>query len=141
MERGIILYAEDEPDDVFFLKRAFKVAGVTNHLEAVPDGQGALDYLSGAGVFADRERHPLPCLVLLDINMPKKGGFEVLEWIRGQPRFKSLLVVMLTSSSHPADMEKALGLAADGYLLKPSDPRGLIGVVKSLNDRWLIQPA
>jgi CheY-like chemotaxis protein len=138
---GTILYAEDESNDVFFLKRAFKLAGVSNPLEAVPDGQIALEYLSGAGPFADRKLHPVPCLVLLDINMPKKSGFEVLEWIRQQPRFKSLAVLMLSSSSNPADMEKARKLAADDYLLKPSEPVKLVEMVQSLHDRWLSQPA
>ena len=73
--------------------------------------------------------------------MPKKSGFEVLEWIRRQRLFKSLPVLMLTSSEHPADMEKARQLAADDYLLKPADPLKLVELVKSLHDRWLCQPA
>jgi len=140
MEPGIILYAEDEPNDVFFLQRAFKLAGLAHLVKSVPNGQNALEYLSGADPFTDRELHPFPCLVLLDINLPRQSGFEVLEWIRKQPRLKSLVVVMLTSSSHPADMEKARKLAADDYLLKPSDPLKLVELVKSLDDRWLSQP-
>src|SRR6267142_4910873 len=141
MEPGIILYAEDEPNDVFFLQRAFKLAGLAHLVKSVSNGQNALEYLSGAGPFTDRELHPFPCLVLLDINLPRQSGFEVLEWIRKQPRLKSLPVVMLTSSSHPADMEKARKLAADDYLLKPSDPLKLVELVKSLDDRWLSQLA
>jgi len=136
-----ILYAEDEKSDIFFLERAFQSAGSPHRLNAVPDGEQAIDYLAGKGRFADRARHPLPALVLLDINMPKKSGFEVLEWIRQQPSFKSLSVLMLTSSPRPEDMEKARGLGADGYLIKPWDPVGLVELVKSLHDRWLSQPA
>jgi CheY-like chemotaxis protein len=107
----------------------------------VPDGQEAVAYLSGSGRFADRELCPLPALILLDINMPKKSGFEVLEWIRRQPNLKSVPVLMFTSSSNLADREKARQLAADDYLLKPSDPLKLAELVKSLNERWLSQTA
>ena len=107
-------------------------------LNALPDGEQAIDYLAGKGPFADRARHPLPALVLLDINIPKKSGLEVLEWIRQQAHFKSLPVLMLTSSSRPEDLEKARVLGANDYLLKPSDPRKLIDVVNSLHHRWLL---
>lgn len=136
-----VLYAEDEKCDIFFLERAFQSTGSPHSLNAVPDGEQAVDYLAGKGRFADRARHPLPALVLLDINMPKKSGLEVLKWIRQQPSFKSLTVLMLTSSPRPEDMEKARLLGADDYVLKPSDPVELVELVKSLHDRWLSQPA
>ena len=136
---GTILYAEDEETDVFFLQRAFTKAGITHTLKAVPDGQEAVAYLSSSGPFADRELCPLPALILLDINMPKKSGLEVLEWIRRQPNLKSVPVLIFTSSSNPADMEKARQLGADDYLLKPSNPLKLGELVKTLNERWLSQ--
>jgi CheY-like chemotaxis protein len=135
-----ILYAEDEEDDVFFLQRAFKLAGSSHSLKAVPDGAEALEYLTGQGIFADRIRYPFPDLILLDINMPKKSGLEVLEWIRSQSCYKSLPTVILTSSTRPEDMEKAHQLGADDYLLKPSDPLKLIELVKSLQECWLSKP-
>lgn len=134
---GIIFYAEDEENDVFFLERALENSGLPHTLKAVPDGQQAVEYLSGKGAFADRSRHPLPVLILLDINMPKKSGLEVLQWLRQQPRLKSIPVVILTSSSRPEDMDKARLLGADDYLLKPSEPLKLQDVVKSLHARWL----
>ena len=135
----IILYAEDEQNDVYFLERAFRIAGSPHLLTAVRDGEQAVEYLAGDGAFADRASYPLPILVLLDINMPKKSGLAVLEWIRRQSLFKSLPVVIFTSSSRTEDMDQARLLGADDYLLKPSDPLKLVDLVKSLHDRWLSQ--
>lgn len=135
-----ILYAEDEPNDILFLELAFKRTRSPHTLRAVPDGQQAMDYLGGKTPFDDRLRYPLPALILLDINMPKKNGLEVLEWIRQQSHFTSLPVLMLTSSTRPEDVERARQLGADDYLLKPSDPLKLVEVVKSIHERWLAQP-
>lgn len=132
-----ILYAEDEDDDVFFFKSAMKVIGSSCLLHNVPDGQKAIDYLSNKGTFADRSRFSFPALVILDINMPKKTGLQVLQWIREQPNSKSLPVVMLTSSSRPEDMDFARQFGADDYLLKPSDPKKLVDIVKALHARWI----
>lgn len=132
-----ILYAEDEEDDVFFLERALQIAGLPHALKAVVDGEQAVEYLAGTGHFGDRASHPLPALILLDINMPKKTGFEVLEWIRQQPRFKSLPVLMFTSSSRPEDFQTALKLGADDCVVKPSRPSHLAELVKVLCDQWL----
>src|ERR1041385_5112149 len=132
-----ILYAEDEENDVFFLNYAFEAAGLSYTVKAVPDGAQAIEYLAGEGPFADRGCHPVPALVLLDINMPKKSGLEVLEWMRRQQRFKSLPVLILTSSSREEDRERARQLGANDYLLKPSDPLKLVDMVKILHERWL----
>lgn len=137
----LILYAEDEENDLLFLNRAFKTARSPHTLRGVPDGEQAIQYLAGDGPFADRIRHPFPALILLDINMPKQSGLEVLQWIRQQPRFKSLPVLVLTSSSRQEDMERARELGADDYLFKPSDPLKLVDLVKSLDERWLSRPA
>jgi CheY-like chemotaxis protein len=137
MTQRIILYAEDEKNDVFFLELAFEAVGIRYPIKAVTDGQAAIDYLSGAGHFVNRSLFPLPCLILLDINMPKKSGFEVLEWIRQRPGIKSLPVLVLTSSSNALDMEKASQLGADAYLIKPSNPLELRGVAESIRSRWL----
>lgn len=140
MNPETILYAEDEADDVLFLKLAFKRSGSPHTVTAVPDGAQAVDYLTGQYPFADRSRYPLPALILLDINMPKKNGLEVLQWIREQHHFTSLPVLMLTSSMRPEDMEKARRLGANDYLLKPSDPSKLLEMVNSIHERWLLQP-
>jgi CheY-like chemotaxis protein len=136
-----ILYAEDEENDIFFLKLAFQDLGSPHIVKAVMDGEQAIDYLAGTGTFADRVRYPLPALVLLDINLPKASGLEVLKWIRQQTQFKSLPVVMVTSSLRQEDMDMARQLGANDYLLKISHPSKLVDVVKSLHDRWLSEPA
>ena len=136
-----ILYAEDEENDVFFLKHAFKLAGLLHTVKAVPDGAQALEYLAGVGIFADRTQHPFPDLILLDINMPKQSGLDVLKWVRSQPHYKSLPTLILTSSSRAEDMERARQLGADDYLLKPSNPLKLVELATSLQEHWLSQSA
>src|SRR4051812_28573679 len=93
-----ILLAEDDPNDVLLIQRAFQKAGLRIALEVVADGEQAIEYLSGRGIYSNREKYPLPFLLLLDLKMPGIDGFEVLQWIRGQPSLKRLLVVVLTSS-------------------------------------------
>jgi len=140
MQLDTVLYAEDEPSDIFFLEHAFQTLGLRHPIQGVRDGQEAIDYLAGNDPFADRDQYPSPCLALLDINMPLRSGLEVLEWIRQQPNLRSMPVLMLTSSSHPADIEKARNLRADDYILKPSNPMHLVQLVKSIHDRWLLAP-
>src|SRR6185503_10901677 len=98
---------------------AFTKACVTNPLQIVNDGAAAIRYLSGTGEFEDRKRFPLPCLLLLDLNLPRRSGLEILKWVREQPRLQSVPVVLLTSSSHSRDIHSAYTLGANGYLVKP----------------------
>ena len=131
-----ILYAEDEENDAFFLQRALVQATVLNPLVVARDGQEAIDYCSGSGRFSNRDEHPLPCLVLLDLNMPRKSGMEVLKWIRNQPSISDLPVIVLTSSLQEADIHRAYSQGANAYLGKPSKPDELVGVIKSIKDFW-----
>src|SRR5947208_935115 len=78
-----VLLVEDDLNDIFLVKRAFKIAQIENPLQIVTDGQEAINYLRGDGKYADRGTHPLPKLIVMDINMPKRNGFEVLEWVKG----------------------------------------------------------
>ena len=132
-----ILYVEDEVDDVFFMKAAFKRAGVPVELASVGDGQKAIAYLAGEGVFADREKHPLPEAMLLDLNLPVQSGFEVLGWLRQQPQFKELTVVVFSSSGRPDDRRRAQELGATDYVLKPSSGVDFVEVARRFNERWL----
>jgi len=132
-----VLYAEDEENDAFFLKRAFKQAQISNPVIVVPDGQAAVDYCSGAGLYADRSQYPLPGLLLLDLKMPKKTGMEVLLWLRQQSSVSTLPVVILTSSMQDEDINLAHHNGANGYLVKPSDPDELQVMVRAIQDYWL----
>jgi CheY-like chemotaxis protein len=131
-----ILQVEDDPNDVFFLQHAMKKAGVANPIHVVTDGQQAIDYLQGAGKFADREQFPLPCLVLLDLKLPYVMGLEVLKWIRQQSGM-AVVVVLLTASGEEADIAAAYRLGANGFLVKPSEASKLEGMVKAIKDFWL----
>jgi CheY-like chemotaxis protein len=132
-----VLIAEDDPGDVFLLERAFAQAGVPAKLHFVRDGQEAIDYLTGENQFADREAHPLPHLMLLDLKMPRMSGFDVLGWLRKQPGLKRLLVAVLTSSDQPQDINRAYDLGANSYLLKPHDSERLSDLVKRMEQYWL----
>ena len=132
-----ILLVEDEENDVFFLKHAFEEVGILNPLQVAQDGKEAMDYLSGHGEYADREQFPLPCLILLDLKLPRVMGFEVLQWIREQPALKSLVVIILTSSRLEPDIEKAYKLRANAYLVKPSTPTELRAIATGIKQFWL----
>lgn len=120
--RQPILLVEDNEDDVFALKRAFRLEKIDNPLIVVGDGQSAVDYLAGGGEFADREKFPLPFMVFLDLKLPYRNGFDVLAWIRTQPELASMVVVILSSSDESVDRLKAQELGARSYLVKPPSP-------------------
>lgn len=132
-----ILLVDDSPDDVLFLTRAFRRAGVDNPLHVAEDGQQALDYLAGKNQYADRSAHPLPLLVLLDLQLPHVPGLEVLRWMRSQPELRGVIVVVLTSSDHPADVKQAYALGANSFLSKPSNPNDLPELIRSIADYCL----
>lgn len=119
ISRQTILVVEDSPDDVFILERVLQRAQITNPLQIARDGQEAVDYLSGANHFADRERFPLPHLVLLDLKLPFLNGFEVLEWLRADGQLRNLNVAILTSSAEDRDVTRAAQLGVTSYLIKP----------------------
>lgn len=132
-----VLYAEDDENDAFLMTRAFKQAEIINPLVILPEGNSAIEYLAGNGVYVPREAYPLPCLVLLDLKMPGKSGLEVLEWVQNQPAISTLPILMLTSSSQEEDVRQAYRLGANGYLLKPSKPDGMISLARAIKDFWL----
>jgi DNA-binding response OmpR family regulator len=133
---GPILYAEDEENDVFFLRRALRQAQINLPLVVVSDGQKAMDYCLGVGEFADRARHPLPGLMLLDLNMPRKSGLEVLIWVRQESPVCTVPVIIFTSSLQEADIDRAYMHGANAYLVKPANPDEMVVTVKGINEFW-----
>ncbi|HZL43995.1 MAG TPA: response regulator [Verrucomicrobiae bacterium] len=131
-----ILQVEDDSNDVFLLQHALTKAGVANPIQVATDGQQAINYLQGTGKFADREKFPLPCLVLLDLKLPYVMGLEVLKWIR-QHHGATLVVILLTASAEDADIAAAYRLGANAFLTKPSMANKLDDMAKAIKDFWL----
>lgn len=132
-----MLYAEDEDSDVLLLQMGFQLAGVRCRIMNVNDGQKAIQYLDGLPPFDNRSQYPLPQLVLLDLNLPRENGFEVLAWIRRHQGVASLPVVVYTSSILAEDCEKATSLGADDYILKRCEMNEIAEVAANLARRWL----
>ena len=135
VENEVILLVEDNEDDVFIFRRAYKQAGLPYPLQVAGDGQEALDYLQGMDRFADRTAYPLPFLVLLDLKLPFKNGLEVLQIVRHRPELAGLCVVVLTSSAEQRDLVRARELGAHAYLVKPPAPSVLVAAIESVRQR------
>lgn len=132
-----ILWAEDDENDVLLFRRAFEKAGLPHRLIDVSDGREAVDYLAGEPPHDDRTRFPLPDLLVLDLKMPRLGGFEVLAWIQERPEFKRLPAVVMSSSNQERDIQRARGLGAADYFVKPCGPSALVELLLRLDARWL----
>ena len=135
-ESETILLVEDNEDDVFALRRAIKKAGVVNPLRVATNGQEAVDYLAATADPGNHVQHPLPFLVLLDLKLPYRDGFEVLEWIRTQPHLAKVVVVMLTGSDERRDHQRAYSLGARSYLVKPALAEDIKRLLESLHSPW-----
>lgn len=122
----LILYAEDDPNDAFFFEMAVRRAKLPHPVAVVDDGQAALDWLKGTGRFADRTKCPLPGVLVLDVKMPRKSGFDVLEWVRASETLKDLPVLLLSSSGERRDVEKATELGANGYFTKTASCEDIV---------------
>lgn len=130
-----ILSADDYEDDNYLLEQAFKKAKLSSiRLHIVRDGTEAVAYLQGEGKFADRKAHPFPDILLLDLNMPRMNGFEVLKWLRKDSQFKGLIVYVLTASARAADVERAYELGVNAYIVKPSRIDDLTMMVARLHE-------
>lgn len=133
----VILLIEDDENDVFFMQRAFAKVCPPVSLHVVRDGREALQYLFGEGEFSDRESFPLPCLTLLDLNIPYVPGMEVLKRLREDAELQRLIVVVLTSSALESDMEEAYTLGANSYLTKPTEVDERLEIAELLSRYWL----
>jgi CheY-like chemotaxis protein len=132
----IILLAEDDPDDAELIRAAFRRAKMPQVLYWVGDGEEAISYLSGENGFVNRDKFPLPSVLLLDLKMPRKNGFEVLQWIRSHPTWAKLPVVILTSSDEPSDIKRAYECGATSYLTKSASFKNVLELLSTLNPSW-----
>jgi CheY-like chemotaxis protein len=131
----VILLVEDNPDHTFFIRLAAERALPDLDVRGVPDGRQCVSYLQGGAPFEDRDEHPFPHLVILDLVMPHLDGFGVLDWIAGQPGLADLPVVVLTSSVNPADEARALSMGARAFHSKPADVLELAAIVAAIVER------
>lgn len=132
-----ILLVEDDPNQVLLLRRALTKADLDIPVHVAKDGEEAIDYLSGGGAFGDRSANPLPSIVLLDLNLPRISGFEVLEYIRDRSGLRRLPVIVMSTSRETLDINRAYDLGANSYVPKPFDFQALVGIVKTLDAYWL----
>jgi CheY-like chemotaxis protein len=133
-----ILLVDDDENDVLLTQRAFERIRLGNPLQVAGNGEEAVAYLGGEGRYADRDKYPLPALILLDVKMPRKSGHEVLEWLKASPELKRIPVVMLTSSKDSADVNRAYDLGVNSYIVKPLSMDGLIEIARTLNLYWVM---
>jgi len=132
--KPVILLAEDDDNDVFFMRRALQKSQVDFALQVVTDGKQAIDHLSVQGNSGNRKQHSLPSVILLDLKMPFLDGFEVLTWIRAQPSLKGIPVAILTSSAEDRDRRRAHELGASAYFVKPPKPETIQEIVRLIQE-------
>ncbi len=136
-ETVIVLHIDDDANDTALLQAAARSANLQFQLYNVEDGDQAIAYLSGAAQYADRAMYPLPCLILLDLKMPRATGFEVLKWIRSHPELGELPVIVLSGSELQEDVRQAYGVGANSYLVKPIGFEALVNLVRNITSVWL----
>lgn len=130
-----ILLIEDDPEAADLLQLALKKAGLRRPLRVLSDGDAAIAYLSSEPPYENREANPPPCLLLLDLKLPRKSGLEVLAWLRSRINTRPLPVVMITSSAAESDIEEALKLGIRAYCIKPSDFEDLKKLARMIRRR------
>lgn len=130
------LLVEDDPDQAELMIRAFQKADIRAPLTVLRTGEEAIAFLAGSAPFENRNRYPLPTLLILDCNLPGNSGLDVLEWKRTQPRLDHVPVVMLSSSSDPHQVSRAYNLGAKSYIVKPPGFKALVEIVSSLDRQW-----
>ena len=132
-----ILLVEDNPDDAELTRIAFEEAGSPHRLQLVRDGVEALDFLFLRGVHAGRQPADLPAMVLLDLNLPRLDGREVLQALRAEPATRTLPVIVLTTSAEPFDIDEVYALGANSYIQKPVEFERFVDAVRQIDAYWL----
>jgi CheY-like chemotaxis protein len=133
---AVILLAEDDPGDQELTRRALEEGAIRNELHIVTDGEAALDYLFRRGKYQNPATSPRPDLLLLDLNMPKVDGRQVLQRVRADTNLRRLAVVVLTTSQHEEDIIRTYELGANSYITKPMELRQFMQVIQALETYW-----
>lgn len=133
-----ILVVDDDPNEVELIGRAFRKAGFASSIRSASQTEQALQYLRGEGPFADRQQFPIPTLVVLDHKMPGSTEWEVLRWVRQQPKFDRLIVVVFSGSDDPQNEKMAYKLGANAYHTKPQNFDDYTQVIKRIGEFWLL---
>jgi CheY-like chemotaxis protein len=133
----IILFAEDDDNDALIFRLALQKADVREALTHVIDGEDAINYLAGDGIYSNRDEFPLPSLVVTDLKMPRSTGFDLLTWIRDQPPLNRPPVVVISGSFEESDKARALSLGAVAYFKKPAGMDEMIQLAQQLKAAWL----
>ena len=136
LKSAVILMADDDPDDRFLTQEALKESALTNEIRFVGDGEALLDYLYKRGRYTSAEDAPRPGLILLDLNMPKKDGRDVLREIKNDPGLRQIPIVILTTSKTETDIYHSYDLGANSFITKPSSFDGLVNVMNILGQYW-----
>ena len=134
---AVILLVEDSHFDVELLRHAFRKAGLSRPLQVVRDGVDAMSYLLGVGDYADRDQYPAPSILIIDLNMPRFNGLELLTWLRTQPDLQHLLVVVLTGTNRQQDIDIAYRMGAKSYLVKPTQADELQALINAFYEYWI----
>lgn len=135
-KRTVVIIAEDDPDDRLLIKDALREAVQSVEVHFVQDGAEMLDYLHHRGKYKHDTDVPNPELVLLDLNMPKKSGLEVLQEIKGDPALRTIPVVVLTTSRAPEHVARSYELGGNGYITKPNTYSELVELMENLDRYW-----
>jgi DNA-binding response OmpR family regulator len=131
---------EDNEEDAIALKRALRKAGIKMPVKIAQDAAVALSYLQGDPSFADRKRFPIPTIIMLDLYLPNKSGFEILKWLRSQPQFSQTFVAVLTAPGKVDDIARAYRLGANSFLTTPCRPEDVRNLAQGFPSHWVISP-
>lgn len=134
---AVFLLVEDSEDDVLLVRRAFLKANILNPLRVVRSGEEALEYLTGEGSFSNRNEFPLPSVILLDLMLPGKDGFEVMQWLSHHPTLSKLTVIVLTHADSVYDLGRAYKLGARSFLVKPVRFQRLAEMMQAVRGHWV----
>lgn len=136
-ENRNILLVEDNDDDIVLIQRALRKGGIQSPIHVMRNGEEAIAFLSGTGPYQETPLSLLPTIVLLDLKLPRKNGFEVLEWIKTHAHLSAMPVIVFTNSVQESDLKKAYALGANSYLKKPSTMAETTELLKTVSTYWL----